>query len=63
MIDSHLSQLYFSTLMLWGSRIAGLIDLGGDIVFGFSNLGGYVYPAFCSFKAIESISPTDDSQW
>lgn len=27
------------------------------------NLGGYVYPAFCSFKAIESISPTDDSQW
>lgn len=28
-----------------------------------SNLGGYIYPAFRSFKAIESASTADDTQW
>lgn len=33
------------------------------VTFGGSNLGGYVYPAYCSFKAIESASTADDTQW
>jgi len=28
-----------------------------------SDLFGFVYPAYMSFKAIDSVDPTDDTQW
>ncbi|CAM9174091.1 unnamed protein product [Discosporangium mesarthrocarpum] len=37
-----------------------LLRIGANLI---CNLGGFVYPAFCSFKAIESEGTKDDTQW
>jgi receptor expression-enhancing protein 5/6 len=37
-----------------------VMNVGGRLI---TNMVGFVYPAYCSFKAIESNNKDDDVQW
>ncbi|KAJ3023845.1 hypothetical protein HKX48_000533 [Thoreauomyces humboldtii] len=49
--------------------VGGLATFGGLLIFLnvwgqlLTNLLGFLYPAYASFKAVESVSKADDTQW
>lgn len=51
--------VFFSAFL--GLVVAVIYGVGGMKLI--SDLFGFVYPAYTSFKAIESSDPTDDTQW
>lgn len=56
--------VYFLAMAFWGSIAAAslvvLVLLGAKVL---SLLIGVIYPAYISFKAIESVGTDDDTQW
>uniref|UniRef100_A0A7S1B7Y3 Receptor expression-enhancing protein n=1 Tax=Corethron hystrix TaxID=216773 RepID=A0A7S1B7Y3_9STRA len=55
---------YSKVFFLFGAVVAGtlfLIAMGGTQFI--SDLIGFVYPAYCSFKAIDSANTEEDVQW
>ncbi|ORZ01584.1 TB2/DP1, HVA22 family-domain-containing protein [Syncephalastrum racemosum] len=74
-LDGQLSQFYYcneferrtglpKTHLVLGAGGLGLImiffNIAGQLL---TNFVSWVYPAYASFKAIETPSPTDDKQW
>eukprot|EP00127_Corallochytrium_limacisporum_P003829 Clim_evm43s153 gene=Clim_evmTU43s153 len=47
-------------IVLGGGFLALLFGFGADVA---CDVVGFLYPAYCSFKAIETINKDDDTQW
>lgn len=58
--ESKVPKTYFSLGIGSVLLLLVFLNIGGRLL---TNLFGFVYPAYASFKAIESVSKEDDVQW
>eukprot|EP01095_Lingulamoeba_sp_RSL-Kostka_P003886 TRINITY_DN15004_c0_g1_i1.p1 TRINITY_DN15004_c0_g1~~TRINITY_DN15004_c0_g1_i1.p1 ORF type:complete len:227 (+),score=55.04 TRINITY_DN15004_c0_g1_i1:42-722(+) len=57
---TKLSKVYFVLIFLAISFLLVVYGWGAQLICNFV---GFIYPAFASFKAIESVNKDDDTQW